>query len=166
MNGNMIQKQAVADASAQAAGGLSELAGKRLIFKLSEEEYGIEIMKVKEIIGLMEITNVPQMPEYIRGVINLRGNVIPVVDLRSRFGMTPTEDTDETCIIVVDAAQNGESSLTGILVDTVSEVLEIAANQIEETPSFGASLNTGFIMGMARVGDEVKILLDIIKVLE
>ena len=145
---------------------MSELAGKYLTFKLMGEEYGIEILKVKEIIGLMDITDVPRMPGYIRGVINLRGKVIPVVDLRTKFGMMSTEDTEETCIIVVDVVEQKEqSSMTGILVDTVSEVLEISSDQIESAPSFGASVDMDFITGMAKIGEGVKILLDVVKVL-
>jgi len=136
-----------------------------LTFKLAGEEYAIEILKVKEIIGLMPITDVPRMPGYVRGVINLRGKVIPVVDLRTKFGLMSTEDTDETCIIVVDVAQNGKSTQTGILVDAVSEVLDIAADQIEEVPSFGTAVNTDFIMGMGKIGESVKILMDVVKVL-
>ncbi len=119
----------------------------------------------EEIIGLMPITDVPRMPSYVRGVINLRGKVIPVVDLRTKFGLMTTEDTDETCIIVVDAAQNDQSTQTGVLVDTVSEVLDIVGEQIEEAPSFGAAIDTDFIMGMGKIGQDVKILLDVVKVL-
>ena len=144
---------------------MSALAGKYLTFKLAGEEYGIEILKIREIIGLMDITDVPRMPGYVRGVINLRGKVIPVVDLRTRFGMMSTEDTDETCIIVVDATQDGESSQTGILVDTVSEVLDVAGGQIEKTSAFGAAMDTKFIMGMAKIDGDIKILLDIVAAL-
>ena len=144
---------------------MSGLAGKYLTFKLAGEEYGLEILKVKEIIGLMPITDVPRMPSYVRGVINLRGKVIPVVDLRTKFGMMTTEDTDETCIIVVDVAENDQSTQTGILVDTVSEVLDIVGEQIEESPSFGTAIDTDFIMGMGKIGQDVKILLDVVKVL-
>ena len=160
-----LQEQVVGADTAQEEKELSELAGKYLTFKLAGEEYAIEILKVKEIIGLMPITDVPRMPGYVRGVINLRGKVIPVVDLRTKFGLMTTEDTDETCIIVVDVAQNGQSIQTGILVDTVSEVLDIAGDQIEEAPSFGTAVNTDFIMGMGKIGESVKILLDVVKVL-
>jgi len=160
-----LQEQVVGADTVQEEKELSELAGKYLTFKLAGEEYAIEILEVKEIIGLMPITDVPRMPGYVRGVINLRGKVIPVVDLRTKFGLMSTEDTDETCIIVVDVAQNGKSTQTGILVDTVSEVLDIAADQIEEAPSFGTAVNTDFIMGMGKIGESVKILLDVVKVL-
>jgi len=143
----------------------SERAGKYLTFKLADEEYGLEILKVREIIGLMDITEVPRTPSFIRGVINLRGKVIPVVDLRAKFGMEIHQDTDETCIIVVDVAKDGSSDMMGILVDTVSEVLDISGHEIEDTPAFGASVNMDFILGIGKVNDQVKILLDIDKVL-
>lgn len=144
---------------------ISDRAGKYLTFKLVNEEYGLEILKVREIIGLMGITVVPRTPPYIRGVINLRGKVIPVVDLRLKFGMASTEDTKETCIIVVDVPRDGEAVQMGILVDTVSEVLDIKAEDIEETPSFGAGFNADFILGMAKAKGSVKILLNIEAVL-
>lgn len=145
--------------------GLDDLAGKYLTFKLANEEYGIEILKVMEIIKLMTITQVPQTPHYIRGVINLRGKVIPVVDLRLKFSMEAIDDTDATCIIVVSIKSNDRETQMGILVDTVSEVLDINAGEIEGPPRFGAAVDTEFIMGMAKARGEVKILLDIDKVL-
>lgn len=165
MSVNAAQVEKANTATSRSGKDMSALAGKYLTFKLAGEEYAIEILKVKEIIGRMDITAVPRMPSHVRGVINLRGKVIPVVDLRTKFGMMTTEDTEETCIIVVDVAQDDQSELTGILVDTVSEVLDIAANQIEETPSFGVILDTGFIMGMAKVNQSVKMLLDIVQVI-
>lgn len=144
---------------------VSKLAGKYLTFILGNEGYGIEILKVREIIGLMDITKVPNMPHYVRGVINLRGKIHPVVDLHSKFGMGVTEDTNETCIIVVDVTQNGKPMMVGILVDSVSEVLDISASEIEETPQFNISLDSHYIMGIAKVKDEIKILLDIDQVL-
>jgi len=150
----------------RAAEGDSHEAGKYLTFKLADEEYGLEILKVKEIIGLMNITKVPRTPDYIRGVINLRGKVIPVTELRVKFNMESTEDTDETCIIVVDVAREDHSILMGILVDSVSEVLDIAAEEIENAPSFGANVNTDFILGMGKTRDKVIILLNIDLVLE
>jgi purine-binding chemotaxis protein CheW len=108
---------------------------------------------------------VPQTPSHVKGVINLRGQVIPVVDLRTKFGMATTEVTDETCIIVVEITQSGRKFNTGIVVDRVQEVLDIAGNDIEEAPQFGASVDTDFILGMAKIGESVKILLDINKVL-
>lgn len=139
--------------------------GKYLTFSLAGEEYGIGILKVKEIIGLMPITPVPQTPEHIKGVINLRGKVIPVVDLRLKFGMAPAQSTERTCIIVVEIVSGGNKISMGIVVDSVSEVLNIRAAEIEDTPSFGTKLNTTYILGMAKAGQGVKILLDIDKVM-
>jgi purine-binding chemotaxis protein CheW len=139
--------------------------GKYLTFTLAEEEYGIGILKVKEIIGMMTITTVPQTPDYMKGVINLRGKVIPVVDLRLKFGMEATGYTERTCIIVVEITGDGKKIQIGILVDSVSEVLNIKAGDIEDTPNFGSHLNTDYILGMAKTGSRVKILLDIDKVL-
>jgi purine-binding chemotaxis protein CheW len=144
---------------------MREKEGKYLTFALANEEYGLEILKVREIIGYMDITAVPQMPPYVRGVINLRGQVIPVVDLRTKFGMQTTDVTDQTCIIVVEITQDGRKFNTGIVVDRVQEVLDIAGNDIEEAPQFGASVCTSFILGMAKVNEAVKILLDIDRVL-
>lgn len=141
-------------------------AGKYLTFRLAAEEYGLEILKVREIIGLMEITSVPQTPHYIRGVINLRGKVIPVLELRLKFGMESTEDTEQTCIIVVEVANSDDSLMTGIVVDSVSEVLDIKEDQIADSPSFGAGIDTDFILGIGKIKDDVKILLDIDKVLD
>ncbi len=145
--------------------GGRNLAGKYLTFRLDREEYGLEILKVREIIGLMGITRVPRTPHYIRGVINLRGKVIPVLDLRAKFGMDVISDTEETCIIVVEVEGAGESLLMGILVDAVSEVLDIQAGEIEEAPTFGADVDTRFILGIGKVKNTVKILLDIDRVL-
>jgi purine-binding chemotaxis protein CheW len=139
--------------------------GKYLTFALAHEEYGLEILKVREIIGYIEVTAVPQTPHYITGVINLRGQVIPVVDLRAKFGMETAEVTEETCIIVVEITLGGRKSNTGIVVDRVQEVLDIEGHDIEEAPEFGSSVNTDFILGMGKVGDSVKILLDIDRVL-
>ena len=139
--------------------------GKYLTFALGPEEYGLEILKVREIIGYMEITAVPQTPHYVKGVINLRGQVIPVVDLRAKFGMDTAEITEETCIIVVEITQNTRKFNTGIVVDRVQEVLDIVGQDIEESPQFGSSVDTNFILGMGKIGDSVKILLDIDAVL-
>ncbi len=136
-------------------------SNKFLTFQLQNEEYGLEILRVREILGLLDITSVPQTPDYVRGVVNLRGQVIPVVDLRLKFGMDEVEDSKRTCIIVVDV--NGV--MMGIVVDTVSEVMDITGESIEETPSFGTKLNTDYILGMGKVSGGVKILLDIDKVL-
>ena len=160
-----IQTAGVAGISVEATAGVSELAGKYLTFKLAGEEYGLKILKVKEIIGMMDITTIPRTPDFVRGVINLRGKVIPVIDLRTKFGLESIEDTDETCIIVVEVSRNGDSIQTGILVDTVSEVLDILGADIEETPEFGKGIDTRFILGMAKSKGDVKILLNIEEVL-
>jgi len=139
--------------------------GKYLTFSLQNEEYGLEILKVREIIGLMDITSVPQTPEYVAGVINLRGKVIPVVDLRLKFGMPHEEFTDQTCIIVVEVQASKGQALVGIIVDTVSEVLDIRGADIEPAPEFGETIDTSFILGMGKVKEEVKILLDIDRVI-
>jgi purine-binding chemotaxis protein CheW len=138
-----------------------EREGKFLTFFLAEEEYGLEILKVQEIIGLMPITRVPRTPRYVKGVVNLRGKVIPVVDLRLKFGMEEVETTDLTCIIVVQTRE----VLFGVLVDRVSEVVDLATADVEETPDFGVDVDTGYIMGMGNAGDRVTILLDIDRVL-
>lgn len=140
--------------------------GKYLTFALAQEEYGLEILKVREIIGYMEPTAVPRTPEYVKGVINLRGQVIPVLDLRSKFGMKEVETTEQTCIIVVEITQEGRAFNTGIIVDRVLEVLDIAADSIEDAPQFGADVRVDFILGIGKVAQTVKILLDIDKVLE
>ncbi|HEV56779.1 MAG TPA: purine-binding chemotaxis protein CheW [Phycisphaerales bacterium] len=139
--------------------------GKYLTFALGAEEYGLEILKVREIIGYMEVTAVPRTPAYVKGVINLRGQVIPVVDLRAKFAMPEAEVTEQTCIIVVEITQAGKAFNTGIVVDRVSEVLDITADQIEDPPQLGSTVEANFILGMAKVGEKVKILLDIDKVL-
>jgi purine-binding chemotaxis protein CheW len=142
-----------------------EKEGKYLTFSLSNEEYGIGILKIKEIIGMMPITSVPRSPKYIRGVINLRGKVIPVIDLRIRFSMAKKEYNDRTCIIVVEIESHGIEMVIGIVVDSVSEVLSIKSEEIEKTPEFGTTLNTEHILGMATMEGGVKILLDIDAVL-
>ena len=144
---------------------LQDKEGKYLTFALGSEEYGLEILKVREIIGYMEITAVPQTPSYVKGVINLRGQVIPVIDLRTKFGMETANITEETCIIVVEIRQDGRKFSTGIVVDHVQEVLDIDGENIEEAPQFGSTVNTDFILGIGKVGNSVKILLDIDKVL-
>ena len=139
----------------------SEKEGKFLTFQLKDEEYGLEILKVREIIGVMDITTVPQTPGYVKGVINLREKVIPVIDLRLKFGIAGADYGQRTCIIVV----NVNSLEMGIVVDTVSEVMDIGGENIEKTPSFGTTLNTDYILGMGKVEGKVKILLDIDQVL-
>jgi len=154
-----------ADALNQALNATIFKTGKYLTFILEKEEYGIGILKVKEIIGMMPITSVPRTPPFVKGVINLRGKVIPVIDLRSKFEMATIPYTERTCIIVVEIDSQRDMVLIGIVVDAVSEVLNIPEEQIESTPGFGAKLNTDYILGMAKVDGRVKILLNIDKVL-
>jgi purine-binding chemotaxis protein CheW len=135
--------------------------GKYLTFFLADEEYGVEILKVQEIIGRMPITPVPLTSRYIRGVINLRGKIHPIMDLNIKFGMDETRITDETCIIVI----NTSTLVMGILVDRVSEVVNVASEDIEDTPSFGADINTEYLLGVGKTGGRVRLLLDIEKVL-
>ena len=139
--------------------------GKYLTFALGKEEYGLEILKVREIIGYMDVTAVPRTPPYVKGVINLRGQVISVIDLRRKFAMEDAARTEQTCIVVVEIAQAGRKLSIGIVVDRVSEVLNIAAETIEDAPAFGTAVDTDFILGMGKIGDAVKILLDIDRVL-
>lgn len=139
----------------------SLIGGKYLTFQLAGEEYGLEILRVREIIGMMDITTVPRTPEYVMGVVNLRGKVIPVTDLRLKFGMPAAERTAQTCIIVVDV---GRIEM-GIVVDSVSEVLDIAGEDIEDAPEFGPGISTEFILGMGKVSSRVIILLSITQVL-
>ncbi len=135
--------------------------GKVLTFVLCEEEYGIEILKVREILSLQAITTVPQTPDYMKGVFNLRGKVIPVIDLRLKFSMQEEEHTEETCVIVVEV----NNTQIGIIVDSVSEVVDISSGDIEETPNFGQGIDTDFIMGLGNVNEKIIILLDIERVL-
>jgi len=139
---------------------------KYLTFKLFGEDYGMEIIKVKEIIGLMNITAIPQAPSCVKGVINLRGRVIPVVDLRLKFGLEETDYTERTCIIVTEAEGGNTTYLIGIIVDSVSEVQNIKGADVDPCPEFGSSrINTKYILGMAKTGGGIKILLDIDEVL-
>jgi purine-binding chemotaxis protein CheW len=139
--------------------------GKYLTFSLAGEEYGIGILKVKEIIGMMIVTSVPRTPDFVKGVINLRGKVIPVMDLRLRFSMPEGSYTERTCIIVVEIRGSTNDLVLGIVVDSVSEVLSIREEQIEGAPEFGSRMDTRYILGMAKIDGRVKILLDIDRVL-
>ena len=139
--------------------------GKYLSFVLGGEEYGVEILKVQEINGLTETTRVPRTPDIVRGVINLRGKVIPVIDLRAKFRMEAVPDTEKTCNIVVQLERDGELVTMGVIVDDVSEVLNITEDQIAPPPSFGRGVDTDFIIGMGKFEKSVVILLDIEKVL-
>ncbi len=130
-------------------------------FCLGDEEYGIEILKVQEIIGLSSITRVPHLPDFIKGVINLRGIVVPVIDLRARFELAMAEYTDRTCIIILKV----DDRIFGIIVDTVSEVISISQDNIQPTPSFGSRIRTEFIKGMGKIGERLVILLDVERLL-
>ncbi len=141
------------------------IEGKYLTFSLGGEEYGIEISRIREIIGIMPVTHVPQTPGFVRGVINLRGKVIPVIDLRLRFDMKEQAYTERTCIIVAELRTEAGRVSMGLVVDSVSEVLNIKADEIEEAPSFGTKLHTDYILGMAKLEGGVKILIDIDMVL-
>lgn len=131
--------------------------GKYLSFFLKDEEYGIEILKVQEIIGMLPVTRVPRTPEFVRGVVNLRGKIIPVTDLRRKFGMEEGEMTAENCIIVVQT----RGLEIGVIVDKVSEVLDIPETEIEDVPAFGTEINTDYLLGVGKTGDKVRLLLDI-----
>ena len=144
----------------------TDLTGKYLTFRLAEEDYGIPLRQVKEIIGMMPVTAVPQTPAHVKGVINLRGQVIPVSDLRLRFGMDAIAYNDRTCIIVVDIRSADSTTRMGVIVDAVSEVLNVRKEEIEAAPSFGALARTEYILGMANMDESVKILLDIDRVFD
>lgn len=142
-------------------------AQKLLSFGLGKEEYGLDILAVREIIGLIDITPLPRTPEYVKGVINLRGKIIPVIELRTRFGMPSVNYTEETCIIVVDVPTDGESEsrLMGVVVDTVREVLDIPTSAIEPPPEFGCSIPMDYITGIGKVKEKVVVMLDTTKVM-
>jgi purine-binding chemotaxis protein CheW len=144
---------------------LQDLAGKYLTFKIQDETYGLRILKVQEIIGMQNVTRVPRTPRSIRGVINLRGKVIPVVDLRVKFDLDTKDDSEKTCIIVVKIEFGGRVTTMGIIVDEVTEVSDISVDKIESTPSFGAAVDTECILAMAKLGKAVVTLLDIDKIL-
>jgi purine-binding chemotaxis protein CheW len=151
--------------SSSAAGtgrGVDARSGKYLTFGLAGEEYGLEILNVREIIGALRPTAVPGMPSYVRGVINLRGKVIPVIDIRLKFGMAAAEQTAATCIIVVDV--RGRS--VGVVVDRVSEVLDVRGEEIEDAPELAAAVEQSGVLGIAKTRGRVRILLDIHQVLK
>lgn len=144
----------------------STVAGKYLTFRLGKESYGVAILRVREIIRMQSITAVPRMPSYVQGVINLRGLVIPIVDLRLKFNLSSHENTESTCVIVVNIRlKDGEEKLVGLIVDAVEEVINITPSEIENTPDFGTQLSLEYICGMAQVKGTVKTLLDIEKVI-
>lgn len=135
-----------------------------LTFKLDDEVYSLEINKVREILDFKNTTKVPKMPDFMRGVINLRGGVVPVVDLRLKFGLGMTEKTIDTCIIIMELSVDGETTLIGALADSVQEVMNLEPEEIESAPKIGTRLNTEFINGMGKKNDEFVIILDIDKV--
>jgi purine-binding chemotaxis protein CheW len=153
-------------ANQQAAVPRSSFAGGRyLSFRLGGEEYGIAILKVREIIGMVDVTPLPRTPDFVRGVINLRGKIIPVVDLRRKFGMAPIADTPETCIVVVEVGRDRDNpAQVGCLVDTVSEVLDVAPAQFEPPPRCASALGE-YVAGLGKLDDRVLILLEIDQVL-
>jgi purine-binding chemotaxis protein CheW len=156
----------VASAPANAASQkIDQRAGKYLTFALGHEEFAFQVLRVREIMGVQEITAVPQTPDYVKGVINLRGKVIPVVDLRLKFGLPEIEYTQRTCIIVVQIQSESGKLLIGVIVDAVSEVLTLQSSDIENTPDFGNGVATPYLLGMAKIKGKVKILLDIDMVL-
>ena len=136
-------------------------AGKYLTFKLGPESYGLGILKVQELIGMMAVTHVPKSSPFMRGMINLRGKVIPVIDLRLKFNMESAPDSERTCIIVVQIMNVSTPLVLGLIVDEVSEVLDLTENQLEPPPEFGGSVDTGYISGVGKVGEKVIILLDL-----
>jgi purine-binding chemotaxis protein CheW len=161
--GNVVKSAAVVkEGSAPAS---KARPGKYITFTLAGEDYGLHILSVKEIIGMMNITRVPKTPDFVRGVINLRGKVHPVIDLRKRFMLDPKDDDARTPIIIVEVRVNNSSSYLGIVVDTVSEVITVDQSQLEETPTFGVDMDTDFILGLAKVNNKVITLLDIDRIL-
>jgi purine-binding chemotaxis protein CheW len=136
-------------------------AGKYLTFRLDKEEFGIQVLSVREIMGVQDITVVPGMPPHLKGVINLRGKIIPVVDLRLKFGLSGHFFTPATCIVVVQVMQEGEPAMIGVIVDCVAEVLNLAEGDIEDSPAFGAGSGPSFVLGIAKCKGSVKILLNI-----
>jgi purine-binding chemotaxis protein CheW len=142
------------------------LTGSRFLsFVLNEEEYGIEILKIKEIMGMTDITVIPQTPSFIKGVINLRGQIIPIIDLRVKFDMEAKQYTDRTCIIVVELDYQGEITLMGLVVDSIQEVVNIPEEKITKVPYINAKIKSDYIKGIAETGETIKIILDITKVL-
>lgn len=141
-----------------------EQMNQYLTFNLDDEVFALGIAKVREVLDFTDVTRVPQTPAFMRGVINLRGNVVPVVDMRTKFGMSETQPTVNTCIIIAEVMMDGESSVLGALVDSVQEVLELDADQIEPPPRIGTKLDTEFIRGMGKHNEEFIIILDIDRV--
>ena len=161
-----MELQSAVSAAAVEGAPCASLAGKYMTFQLAQEVYGLRILSVREIIGLMEITRLPRAPDFFRGVINLRGKVIPVIDLRLKFGMAPCETTDQTVIIVVHCEVAGRALTMGVLVDLVLEVLTIDGSQIEPPPDLGgAAVDARFILGVGKHEKRIVFLLDIARIL-
>src|ERR1022692_1149941 len=156
-----MQSSVLANPTTADAAKTDPRAGKYLTFQLGKEEFAVQVLHVREIMGVQEITAVPQMPYHVKGVLNLRGKVIPVVDLRLKFGLQEIEYTQRTCIIVAQIESQNGKLMIGIIVDGVSEVLTLQAADIEDTPDFGNGVETPYILGMAKIKNKVKILLDI-----
>ncbi|MCP4547971.1 MAG: purine-binding chemotaxis protein CheW [bacterium] len=161
---NAIQDQHTGGAAALAPSA-GDLGGKYLGFRLGDETYGLQILSIQEIIGIMDITKIPQTPDYVRGVVNLRGCVLPVIELRAKFGLDCVEDTEHTCIVVVQVATDTGQVTMGIIVDNVSEVIEIASDQIEPPPDFGENHANDMILGIGKVGNEIIMLLKVESIL-
>ncbi len=155
------------EAQSKAGRDVSHLAGKYLTFFLADEQYGLEITKVREILGVLDITPVPQTSDFVLGVINLRGKVIPVMDLRLRFGQEYRDPDERTCIIVVEVTDSiGQIILMSVVVDQVNEVINVGGEDIDSSPSFSTELDTSFIMGMAKTQGGVRILLDVNRIVQ
>ncbi len=147
-------------ASLPKSGVITERAGKYLTFELGIEVYGLPVLRVREVIGKQVAAKVPHAPDYVKGVINLRGKVIPIIDLRMKFGLEQIEQTDRTCIIVVQLNVRGATILAGAVVDRVSEVVTLSAADIEDTPDFGDGTTLPYVLGIAKTKDGVRILVD------
>jgi purine-binding chemotaxis protein CheW len=165
LEGSSMESTVLEREQATALSKGDDRGGKYLVFHLGREEFGIRVLKVREIMGIQDITAVPQTPAHVKGVINLRGKVIPVVDLRLKFGLPEQEYTQRTCIIVVQVRGEAGPMLMGIVVDGVAEVLNLAVADIEDTPDFGEGTATPYLLGLAKVKGKVKILLEIDRVL-
>jgi purine-binding chemotaxis protein CheW len=164
-NGERTMDTMAASAGSTVPVNADPRAGKYLTFRLGNEEYAVQVLHVREIMGIQEITAVPQTPSYVKGVINLRGRVIPVIDLRLKFGLPEIEYGQRTCIIVAQIESLAGKLQIGVIVDCVSEVLTLQANDIEDTPDFGNGVDSNYLLGLAKIKGKVKILLDIDKVL-
>ena len=155
----------MANGSGAEYGQLTGASEQFLTFFLSDEEYAVPILRVKEIIAFGNVTRVPSTPPWIRGVINLRGSVVPVVDMAVKFGLAPTQPTKLTCTVVVETEFEGRHTITGVMADSVNEVVELKASDIEAVPSFGTDVNVAYLLGMGKAGRKFVMLLDIDRVL-